>query len=76
MQGEGASYPHPLLRLRRGALVVVEMEARHRRCCSLAVVEAGDVVLERERITEQFFVTILELYYSGMGPNWIAKGKG
>jgi hypothetical protein len=44
MRGEWTSYLPPLLRLRQEA--VVEMEARHRRCCSLAVVEAG-VVLER-----------------------------
>jgi hypothetical protein len=44
MRGEWTSYPPPLLCLRQGA--VVEMEGRHRRCCSLAVVEAG-AVLER-----------------------------
>jgi hypothetical protein len=45
MRREGTSYPCPLLRLTRGA--VVETEARHRPCFSLAVVVEAGIVLKQ-----------------------------
>jgi hypothetical protein len=41
MREEATSYPCPLLLPKQGA--VVEREARHHRCCSLAVAEGGVV---------------------------------